>query len=150
MEARTCSPAADSSPENVPSRRAESWLPGVMTTAAPAFNRRPTTRSSTAVASADGTARSYTSPATSTASTRSAATTAARPLSTDSCSASRSVPCSDRPMCQSEVCSSRMTRNVGTGYDRTGQARRDGTVTNRSDGDAPGIGRVGDSGPCCS
>jgi len=100
--------------------RHELGLSGVMTTAAPALSSRSTTRSRTAVASADGTARSYTSPATSTASTFSAATTDASPLSTASCSASRSVPCSDRPMCQSEVCSSRMSRKVGRGYDRTG------------------------------
>ena len=40
VAARTCRPAADSSPENVPSRRAESWLPGVRTTAAPARRSR--------------------------------------------------------------------------------------------------------------
>src|SRR4051794_26479882 len=55
--------------------------------------------------------------------------TSASPPSTASCSASRSVPCSDLPMCQSEVCSSRMPRKVSGGTDITGQARRDGTVT---------------------
>ena len=121
VSARTCSPAAASRPEKVPSRRAESWLPGVRTTAA----RRPGAGSPVehrgGVGRRDGAvvdvARDRTT------STCSAATTAASCASTASCSASRSVPCSDRPRCQSEVCSSRMARKVCGATDRTGQAR---------------------------
>src|ERR1017187_9430735 len=59
------------------------------------------------------------SPATSTASTCSARTVSTRGSRKADCAARRSARCSDRPRCQSEVCSNRMARTLAEGTDIT-------------------------------
>src|SRR5580704_10079000 len=59
------------------------------------------------------------SPATRTASTRSARTVSTRWSRKADCAARRSARCSDRPRCQSEVCSNRMGRTLAEGTDIT-------------------------------
>src|SRR5229473_4183628 len=59
------------------------------------------------------------SPATRTASTFSARATSTRWSRNADCAARRSARCSDRPRCQSEVCSSRMGRTLAEGTDIT-------------------------------
>ena len=131
---RTCTPPAAANGAWWPSRAAESWLPLVITTAAPAARIASTASSNSSNAAAAGVAESNTSPATSTTSTCSRRTASASSSSTPRSASSVECPWKVRPMCQSEVWSRRMPRTL-TARSDTASAVRPGGIRRAGDRD---------------
>ncbi len=101
-------PARPMRPAPTPRRRAESWLPEIITVGTPRPASRCRASSNSSTAASGGTARSYTSPETTTASTACSRTLATRWSMKAAWASSMFTRWKARPRCQSDVCSSLM------------------------------------------